>query len=216
MICYFLFYHKEPVQSDINKVLGSVGLIMMFYRSFSYLRIIDAFTTLIGMINTIIQKLVIFFLILIYFFVASGILILKLNPQGKPILNMGNAYVWTFFGGIEGDDFLKFDYAGLAMIFGTVMVTIILLNILIAFLSNLFSRLEDKQKSNDLKEKASMILDLEVVVHFFRFVITGKARAFKRFELKRQSYYEELLDPSQNVNQVNEGGLTQGRLGGEN
>lgn len=206
MICYFLFYHKEAVPSDTNKVLGSIGLVMVFYRSFSYLRIINSFTTLIGMINTIIQKLVIFFLILIYFFVASGILILKLNPKGSPILNLGNAYVWTFFGGIEGDDFIRFDYAGIAMIFGTVMVTIILLNILIAFLSNLFSRLEDKQKSNDLKEKASMILDLEVVIHFFRFIVSGKSRTLRKFELERQNVYEELLDPSQDVSQV-------GRLG---
>jgi hypothetical protein len=202
LIIYFIFYHNEKVESDANKVLGCVGLIMMFYRSFSYLRIINSFTTLIGMINTIIQKLVIFFLILIYFFIGSGILILKLNPNAGPILNMGNAYVWTFFGGIEGDDFLKFDYAGIAMIFGTVMVTIILLNILIAFLSNLFSRLEDKQKSNDLKEKASMILDLEIIVHFFKYVFTGKRAAYYQYAKNKEQFYERLIDPSNELNIV--------------
>lgn len=196
MILYYLVYHNEPVASDANKILGSVGLMMMLYRSFSYLRIIDSFTTLIGMINTIIQKLFIFFAILIYFFVSSGLLIIKLNPQENSILSLGNAYVWTFFGGIEGSDFKNFDYAGIAMIFGTVMVTIILLNILIAFLSNLFSRLEDQQKSNDLKEKASMILDLEVVVHFFRYVVTGKASKYRLFQKNLEGFFVKLLDPS--------------------
>jgi hypothetical protein len=151
------------------------------------------------MINTIIQKLFIFFLILIYFFVSSGLLMMKLHPGDSPIISLGNAYVWTFFGGIEGSDFKSFDYAGIAIIFGTVMVTIILLNILIAFLSNLFSRLEDQQKSNDLKEKASMILDLEVIIHFFRYAITGKASKYRRFEKVRENFFIELLDPSQNV-----------------
>ena len=151
------------------------------------------------MINTIIQKLAIFFLILIYFFVSSGLLMMKLDPSANSIASLGNAYVWTFFGGIEGSDFKNFDYAGIAIIFGTVMVTIILLNILIAFLSNLFSRLEDQQKSNDLKEKASMILDLEVIVHFFRYVITGKASKYKAFEQIKEDFFIELLDPSQNV-----------------
>ena len=202
LILYYLLYHKEIIISHANRVLGSAGLMVMFYRSFSYLRIINAFTTLIGMINTIIQKLIIFFLILIYFFVTSGLLIMKLNPQENSILSLGNAYVWTFFGGIEGSDFKSYDFAGIPIIFGTVMVTIILLNVLIAFLSNLFSRLEDQQKSNDLKEKASMILDLEIIFHFFRYILTGKSSKLKKFEKIQENFYVELLDPSKNATVV--------------
>lgn len=52
-------------------------------------------------------------------------------------------------------------------------MTIVLMNILIAYLSNLFSRLEDAQKLNDLKEKAVLILDLEIIVMFFKYKIRG-------------------------------------------
>ena len=175
---------------------------MMYYRSFSYLRIINSFTTLIGMINTIIQKLIIFFIILLYFFATSGLLMMKLNPNQNAIISLGHAYVWTFFGGIEGSDFQSYDYAGIAIIFGTVMVTVVLLNILIAFLSNLFSRLEDQQKSSDLKEKASMILDLEVIIHFFKYILTGKEIKFRKFEKIQEDFYIELLDPTKNATVV--------------
>ena len=47
-------------------------------------------------------------------------------------------------------------------------VTIILLNILIAFLSNEFSRMEDQQQINTLKKKASLILDVELIFKLFR------------------------------------------------
>lgn len=202
LICYYVIYQKQQTSSDVTRILGSAGLMVMYYRSFSYLRIIDSFTTLIGMINTIIQKLIIFFLILIYFFVTSGLLIMKLNPKENSILSLGNAYVWTFFGGIEGSDFESYDFAGIPIIFGTVMVTIILLNILIAFLSNLFSRLEDQQKSNNLKEKASMILDLEVIFHFFRYIMTGKVYRFKNFEKMQENFFVELMNPQKETTAV--------------
>lgn len=119
------------------------------------------------MINTIFEKLVAFSIILIYFFLSTAALMIFLNPEGSYKENFANAYVFSLFGGIEGGDFDSFSYSGIAIIFGTVIVTIVLLNILIAFLSNVFSRLEDQQKSNDIKEKAQMVLDLEIVLYFF-------------------------------------------------
>ena len=189
LISYFVLYEREKQSTKVTRVLGSTALMVLYYRSFSYLRIIDSFTTLIGMINTIIIKLIVFFLILIYFFVASSLLIMKLNPKENTFSSLGNAYVWTFFGGIGGEDFESFDLAAIPIIFGTIMVTVILLNILIAFLSNLFSRLEDKQKADNYKEKASMILDLEVIIHFFLYWLTGKARKYKQYEEKKEDYY---------------------------
>lgn len=135
-------------------------------------------------------------MILLYFFGASGLLILKLNPGDTHVLNLGNAYAWTLFGGIEGTDFTKFEYAGIAITFGTVMVTIVLLNVLIAYLSNLFSRLEDQQKSNDLKEKASMILDLEIIVFFFRYVLTGKKSKYLAYSVMKENAFELAIDPN--------------------
>lgn len=45
-------HHRE---TKTNKLLGMVIMMLMFYRGFSYLRIFDYFTSLVGMINTIIS-----------------------------------------------------------------------------------------------------------------------------------------------------------------
>jgi hypothetical protein len=92
--------------------------------------------------------------ILIYFFLGTTALMMFLNPKCSLKKGLANAYVFSLFGGIEGSDFESYSYAGIPIVFGTLIVTIVLLNILIAYLSNVFSRLEDKQRSDDLKEKA--------------------------------------------------------------
>lgn len=54
-------------------------------------------------------------------------------------------------------------------------MTVVLLNILIALLSNVFSRLEEQQQLISLKDKADMILEFEMIVRLFR-KIKGKGQ----------------------------------------
>lgn len=191
----FLEFHPSNQDASqgtkTSNILSCTGLLLVFYRSFSFLRIFEAFTFLIGMINTIIQRLVIFFLILTYFFGVTSLLMMKLNPEASIGESLSQAYLVTFFGGIEKDDFGMYDLAGIPVIFGSVMVTIVLLNILIAFLSNLFSRLEDQQRTNNLKERGSMILDFEVIVYFFSYVLTRRVSKIKKLE---KSFEKSFLD----------------------
>ena len=184
LLTYFILLF-DKTDSDENKVVGAIGLMIMYYRSFSYLRVFDPFTTLIGMINEIIGKLIIFFIILFYFYFTTVLLMMKLDPEQSRLSVVSLVYLWTFFGGVDGSDFEDYKLSYIAIYFGTIIVTIILLNILIAFLSNLFSGLEDQQKANDLKEKASMILDLEAFVYFFKYKLTG--RAGQLFQIEKYS-----------------------------
>lgn len=178
--------HSENPVSDANKILASFSLLFVYYRSFSYLRIIDAFTTLIGMINTIIIKLLVFFFILFYLFIATGLVMVKLNKEKTVLENFQIAYLWTFFGGVEGSDFQEFPYSTITILFGTILVTVVLLNILIAYLSNLFSRLEDQQRASDFREKASMILDMEIIIYFFKYKLRGKVSKFLEYNKLRE------------------------------
>ena len=109
----------------------------------------------------------VFFAVLLYFYATTGLIMIKLDPEKSRVKSIQSAYVWTMFGGVEQSDFEDFNYGTIAIIFGTLIVTVVLFNILIAFLSNLFSRLEDQQKANDLREKAQMMLDHEVIKLFF-------------------------------------------------
>ena len=184
----------ETNNSNANKIISSVSLLFIYYRSFSYFRIINAFTTLIGIINTIILKLLIFFFILFYLFFATGLVMIKLNENETKLGNLQIAYIWTFFGGVEGSDFKEFDYSAITIFFGTILVTIVLLNVLIAYLSNLFSRLEDQQQANDFREKASMILDVEVVAYFFKYKITSKARNYLKYKIMKENKLIEIYE----------------------
>jgi hypothetical protein len=169
--------------------MGAMLMIIVYYRAFSYLQMLDVFTALVGIINIIIQKLIIFFIILFYFYIATGLLIYKIDPENNLKMSFMHAYYFTLFGGVDDNSFTMFSYVSIPIVFGTLMVSVILLNVLIAFLSNLFSRLEEQQLVNDLKEKAGLLLDLEVVVMFFKYFLTGKLRRQKRKSKKVKSLH---------------------------
>ena len=192
LLVYFFGYSDKP-DSKENQLIAPIAMILVLYRSFSQMRVIDAFTSLVGMINIIIQKLLVFFIILIYFYVSTAFLMIRLLPENSNRRNFEMAYLWTLFGAIEADDFSSAPYISIAIIFGTIIVTVIMLNILIAYLSNVFSRLEEQQSLNDLREKASMILDMEVILWLFRCKMTGKVGKLKELEhLKQQKYLQNL------------------------
>ena len=191
VLIYFFGFHHEPMRPT-SKLLSTLSLMVLFYRSFSYLRIINSFTTLVRMINIIISKLVVFFLILAYFYVATTFLLLNLDTKMLNKNSFTYTYALTMFGAIANDHFFKFRFAALGIIFGTLSVTILLMNILVAFLSNAFSRLEEQQHVNGLKEKASMILDMEVLIRFFKYYIPGAVRRFYFDESRRRKNLFEL------------------------
>jgi hypothetical protein len=95
---------------------------------------------------------------------------------------LAHAYVFAFFGGVGAEDFTLFEYSAIPIVFSTLIVTVVLMNILIAFLSNAFSKLEEEQKINQLREIGQMLLDLEVIVYFFKYCLTRKAVRFGEYE----------------------------------
>ena len=117
----------------------------------------------------------------------------RLLPEQSKLTSFRAAYLWTLFGAIEGEDFTSGQFVTIAILFGTIIVTIILLNILIAYLSNVFSRLEEQQLVNDLKEKASMILDMEIISWFFKFRITGKVAKLRKLQIDLDKHPINLL-----------------------
>ena len=175
LLVYFGFFHGAgdpfgiPHREDVDHLLGMFILITMYYRSFSQLRIFDSFTMIVGMINTILLETRNFFFILFFFFVASSFLLLKLKTEKKIDVELTEMYIWGVFGGIDLDAFNESPkYAYIPIVFGTILITIVLLNILIAYLSEIFATLESKQQVLEMKEKAGLALDSEVIKYLFR------------------------------------------------
>lgn len=154
-LIYFIDIYVED-DSDWSHGLAPFLLVIVFYRNFSQIRVISYFNMFVGIINIIIQKLIVFFLILFYFYLTTSLLMVYLFREQDVKTNFQIAYLWTLFGGFFREDYYP-NYAVVAILFSSLIVTVLLLNILIAYLSNLFSRLEEQQHVNDLKEKAGKI-----------------------------------------------------------
>jgi hypothetical protein len=124
---------------------------------------------------------------------------IKLDNTNNLTLRFQDVYYWVLLGGIEGDAF-DIKFSTIPIIYGSLVITIVLLNILIAYLSNLFSRLEDQQKINALKEKAFLILDFELMVRLFKYILPKTVSLdIKREELQSK---EMLTNKQINLNEV--------------
>lgn len=166
-----------PEDQKTLQILKTFSIFICFFmsmRSFSYFRIFKPMSNIVGIISIIIRKLWVFMLILLYFYYTMVCIDMIYRFGGVEDSFFYEVYVWTILGGAESEHFDYYPNVNAVIIIGTIFITIILLNILIAYLSNVFSRLEERQNINLVKEKSSMILDLEVIFYFFKFVIRGK------------------------------------------
>lgn len=170
-LVYYL-YGKQPNET-VHRFNGTLVLMGLYYRGFMYLTIIRSFTSLVGIINTIISKILIFLFILVYFFLASSMIFRQLDSSFESYQYFFISYIWVLFGGVEKSDLDTNFYIIIPIFFGTIFINIILLNVLIAYLSNLFSRLEEEQEVKRLQRQASIIMDTEVMHYFTRKVSGG-------------------------------------------
>jgi hypothetical protein len=184
----FSFFMKlhEQATGGAAIFIALILLLLIYYRGFSYLRLFDSFTSMIGMINTIVGESAAFFTTLFYAYFVVFFLLIRVDP-GDSILNkLRDAYIFSLFGGVEQDHF-EAKYIFFPMVIGTMIVTIILLNVLIAFMSNIYDREARRQEITSMKEKASMLLDLEVYISLFKSI----------FEKIKKKYNDEEYRESQ-------------------
>ena len=101
--------------------------------------------------------------LILYLFTCIMLFYLNISISKSNLLQ--DMYYWIFFGGIDDtafDIYLSF----IIIIFRTFFKIII--NIFIAYLSNQYSGLEDSQVLENLKTKAKLKLEIEVLISFFR------------------------------------------------
>ena len=187
-----LFYIHTPIKNRvIHKLSGSVVLVGIYYRSFIFLSIFKPLNSLIGIINTIVVRILKFLFVLVYFYTATGLMFAYLNDSMVVSQYFVYSYIWVLFGGLEKSDLAIDSLSSLAIVLGTIFITIILLNILIAYLSNLFSRLEEEQKKKELQGQSSIVLNSEVLIYFFRTMLKYQAKTQVRVILRAET--NELL-----------------------
>jgi hypothetical protein len=98
-------------------------------------------------------------------------------------------YIWLIHGGIDDSTFST-NLTYIPIMFGTILVTIILMNIMIAYLSNEYSRLEEKQHLDDIRGKAQINIKLELIIRYFKLVFNKKFRQNQKF---RDHHYANMI-----------------------
>ena len=183
---FFLKLHETATEGGAQFV-ALILMLLIYYRGFSYFRYFESFTSMIGIINTIVGESLSFFGVLFYTYFVIFFLLFRVDPGDGFINKMRDAYIFTFFGGVEQDHF-EAKYIFFPLVMGTMIVTIILLNVLIAFMSNVYNKMEALQNSLSLKEKASMLLDLEVYISLFK-KIGDRCKLKKKSIEETEQYY---------------------------
>ena len=110
----------------------------------------------------------------------------SLDLESEKTIIFRDMYYWTIFGGID-DNAFEVDLSGIPIIFGTFLISIVLMNILIAYLSNEYSRLEERQVIADLQTKAGFNLDMEVVISMFKWMFNSNFR--NDMKIKNRNYW---------------------------
>lgn len=187
LVLGFLFFAglHEAARAGSAVFIALILMLLIYYRGFSYLRFFDSFTSMIGMINTIVGESVAFFAMLFYAYFVIFFLLIRVDPGDGVLNKLRDAYIFTLFGGVEQDHF-EAKYIFFPIVIGTMIVTIILLNVLIAFMSNVYNRMELRQEITSLKEKASMLLDLEVYMSLFKKLVEKAKGKFNDPEFRQE------------------------------
>ena len=217
IIVYFSIKHKIQVQTD--KLISMAVLLLVYYRGFLYLRVIPMMTYHVRIVHTIIRKMFFFLFMLFYFYFCFMLIFMRLqvtdgdddddDDGGSSSDRDTNyylmSYVWIIYGGMDTSGLGQNYPVAVALIVGNILITIILVNILIAFLANLYNRLEEEEHIRKYQEMAAVVLDLEVVVYGYR-KITRRTRKVRNnsqdsksrmFIIKKKDFEESGLGESE-------------------
>jgi TctA family transporter len=153
------------------------------------------------MINIIIVRIYAFLAVVCYFYIAIVLLMTGITGTSESVNHFRDVYYWVLFGGIDDGSF-EHNLSVVPILIGTILISIILMNILIAYLSNLFSSLEETQVLDDLREKASFVLGIEIIIRFFRYFLPGKIRQIREVEKHNYDLMLNIGDEHEGVYKV--------------
>ena len=181
-----------------ENLIGLVILVLMLFRCVSFTSFFEPFAVIFEVFKAIIWKTSKFFVILIWFFFLSVVLVLKLRPLStsdpeKSALSqffeeMENMLFWGVFRSINAQAFDFHDLAFLPVLFGSIILNIILLNFLIAYFVRIFNEIESKKKIITAKERAIIMLRWEVIIHFFKYL---RYRKSPKYSISKD-YYDDI------------------------
>lgn len=183
LVLYFMFIPTNQSKTYGVKLMFLFVLFLLFFRGITHLSIIPTFTSIIKIVNTIIIKMIPFLIMVFVFYVSIVFMVIYIRNEDNNGDDLNDrltiadcfirVYYWVIFGGLGDADF-KLDLSMVPLIIGPVFIGVILINIMIGFLSNEYSRLEELQKVKNLIYKAELNLDIEIICYLIRSLLKIK------------------------------------------
>ena len=139
-------------------------ILFYFLRGITYLRIFKQTRYLISMILKVFIDMLSFITILFLFMVATSMISMNIGQLRGETEDFSKAFITTYllalgeFQGLEEKNTLV---EWIQFIVSTIIFTLVLLNLLIAIISNTYEEVKEQREFFDLKEKLGIISDFE-------------------------------------------------------
>lgn len=188
-ILVYLCLSPEPLRSLTVRRVYTLVILVQFLLVFYSLQVFSALSWMINIVNDISWKMVPFVLVISLFYLSTVLAMSFLEPEQPRADFFRNAYFWVLFAGVGEEDF-SVQWSAVPLVFSGLLVTVLILNVIIAYLSNEFSRLEEKQFLNNWRQKATRNLDFDLVFWVFAKKKVRLVSFWKYLQLKRKHYHK--------------------------
>lgn len=176
-------------ETVVFELFQSAIICLIMVRALEYLQVFQDFRSIMGIITKICFRICPFMVIVFLFYSISVLVFVTLNDSVDLESLLTLMYIWLVHGGVDSDAFVfRMNY--IPVMFGSILVTIVLMNIMIAYLSNEYSRLELKQHLDDLRNKVKINMKVELMIRSFKVLFV---RRFREKECYRHSRYTHMI-----------------------
>lgn len=188
-------YGENRTNIELLHYFQVVTLLIVFFRGITYLRLFSYFRHLIDMIIGVTYSSISLIIILCYSIVAFSVMF-TIAIDNRPFTTYLRNNLFAVQSAIvdynDNEDGFKLSILGwIVFAIMVIFIPIILVNFLIAKMSNKYSELESYEKVTSYREKAKLILEIEF---FYRFKNRGKESRNYTFLAKDASGLNETDD----------------------
>ena len=161
------FYDQKYIENTpyFLNYIQILSLLLVNIRGFIHLRVFDQFRHLINMIIGVTKSTLTILVVLIYFIFASAVMYMKTRNEFYFFEAIKLNFLFLFGNLPKDSDKFNYDFSVWMLNFFVGIVTsLILVNFLIARMSGKYQDMELKQTIISLKEKVSLILEIEIFI----------------------------------------------------
>jgi len=166
VICIKAF--QIPMGEESERMLQAVGVFFMWFKFLYFFRIFKSFGYLTRLIIMVIDDMKTFLFVMFFTIVAFSDSLLTLsngNPEGERFVSgYGDSIIYTYRIILGDFNVQDFEGCGTQVVFAlfimcTLFNTIVMLNLLIAIISETFSHVKENAQNASYQEMASMIAE---------------------------------------------------------